>query len=231
MTNESTKLMILGDTHGEWGPLNSLINKKQPDIIFQCGDFGFWPGMGLNHWPSRLNLHGGKLYWTPGNHEQWWALNQLEEKYGKVPIEVEKDIFYMPRGTTLTLIDGTEVLFMGGAESIDKAWRTVGIDWFPDETITQKDIYDLPDKRIDVVISHTCPIEFEMINEFKDKDPSRYALSAILHKYKPKLWFFGHWHYNKKGHTNGCYWEAMNMTHGTGWWKCIVISQTGISMK
>ena len=45
----------------------------------------------------------------------------------------------------LGLPDGRIVLFMGGADSIDKKYRKIGFDWFPEELITQKDIYELPD--------------------------------------------------------------------------------------
>ncbi len=29
--------------HAEFNKLNQFINKKNPDLIFQCGDFGYWP--------------------------------------------------------------------------------------------------------------------------------------------------------------------------------------------
>ena len=37
------KTLIVGDIHGDWGKLNALMQKKQPDIVLQCGDFGWWP--------------------------------------------------------------------------------------------------------------------------------------------------------------------------------------------
>lgn len=36
-------IYVLGDIHAEFRKLNSFLNKKQPDLILQCGDFGYWP--------------------------------------------------------------------------------------------------------------------------------------------------------------------------------------------
>ena len=37
------KIIIMGDVHADFGSLNQFLNKKRPDIILQCGDFGRWP--------------------------------------------------------------------------------------------------------------------------------------------------------------------------------------------
>lgn len=107
----------------------------------------------------------------------------------------------MPRGATYTLPDGRTILFMGGADSIDKIRRTEGETWFREEIITQADFQNLPDPakvKIDIFITHTCPTE--LVNALKvnypDKghEPSNVALSELWKMYNPKLWFFGHWH-------------------------------------
>ena len=54
------------------------------------------------------------------------------------------NIFYMPRGSVLSLSDGRNVLFMGGAESVDKRRRTPGYDWFKQELIRPQDLSNLP---------------------------------------------------------------------------------------
>ena len=51
----------------------------------------------------------------------------------------------------MALPDGRTVLFMGGALSVDKAWRTPGYDWFPEESITTGDLDRLPDVHVDIV--------------------------------------------------------------------------------
>ena len=191
------RTLITGDVHNNFGLLNDLINKKKPDGVICCGDFGYWPKFvnrtGGTQPLSSIKLQGAEwIRWCDGNHEDFWSLAQREKD------EMEPGIFYMPRGSTFTLPDGRVILFMGGAYSIDKAWRKIGIDWFPEETITQKDLMDLPDVEVDIFITHTCPSE--LVNDLrkgypdKGEEPSNHALSELWKMYKPKLWFFGHWH-------------------------------------
>lgn len=109
----------------------------------------------------------------------------------------------MKRGSTYILPDGRKILFMGGAHSINKNQRKLGIDWFPEEIISQKDFQNLPDCDIDIFITHTCPNELVPLmirdDSRKNYEPSNEALSQLWDMYKPKQWFFGHWHYFKKG--------------------------------
>lgn len=192
------KIMIVGDVHNEFGILNNLINKKKPDLIIACGDFGYWPR--FNNKPrggtkslSEIKLQTAqKLLWIDGNHEDFWSLRNRDSD------EIEPGIIYMPRGSTYKLPDGRKILFMGGANSIDKHLRTVGIDWFPEETIKYSDFENLPDDDIDIFITHTCPSELveklKLRYYSKDREPSNIALSGLWDIYKPKLWIFGHWH-------------------------------------
>lgn len=251
--------IIVGDTHGVWGPLNILINKKKPKIVLQVGDFGWWPKFHntsmvysgeyeevsseivddpwdrvirrrtQKKWDQfGLKPQSCKVYWCDGNHEDHWDLRD-ERNYMKAPCETMPGVYYMKRGSTLTLPDDRVVLFMGGADSIDKKYRKVGFDWFPEEVINYRDIYELPDVAVDIVISHTCPTEFQPAimrvthwggngYEKKIKDPSAQALSAVLEKYKPDQWFFGHFHMFLRGKHLNTNWCCLNMARETGWW-------------
>ncbi len=229
------QIFVVGDIHGEWGKLNTFINKKRPDLILQVGDFGYWPQFD-NSYELGDHLYGmdgrvikrrkwyqcaiknkdSRILFCDGNHEDHWTLKTLKDP------EICDNVFYQSRGSTVKLDDGRNVLFIGGAESTDKNSRTIGIDWFPEEILTQKDIYDLPDCHIDIVISHTCPEEFIPGLDFtfgKCADPSCKALSYVLDKYKPSLWYFGHWHRGRTGFTNNCRWTALNMIAESGWFE------------
>lgn len=147
--------------------------------------------------------------------------------------ELMPNVFYAKRGTTYTLPDGRVVLFMGGAASIDKAARTPGVDWFPQEVLTLSELYKLEERkldRIDIVISHTCPQEFnESLKlkqpyggwEHKFRDTSQEVLSELLYWYKPSLWYFGHFHIHMEGlfKETGTKWVCLNETSNTNWWK------------
>ena len=236
------KIVVLGDIHAEWDKLNSFIANKRPDLILQTGDFGYWPAMEtednrteLDKLQNRLNkswkLHGVKnvlsdgkvvpLHWADGNHEDHFSLEKLREAN---QLETQPGVFYQPRGSTITLSDGRVVLFMGGADSIDKQSRIIGYDWFPSEVISLSDFQNLPDCKVDIVISHTNPLEFKIfgLNDHRGKkqfDPSCYALSRILEIYHPTHWYFSHYHVFQEGFTNNCKWTCLNRTSQTGWWK------------
>lgn len=219
------KIITVGDVHGNYGKLNILINKEKPDIVLQCGDFGFFPkehgktwldGFGRIHVNDQYCIKNGdtKIHWCPGNHEDHETLEQLENR------ETMKNVFYQPKGSTLKLPDGRNVLFIGGAYSVDNRYRTAGYDWFPHlECVSLKDIENLPDEHIDIVISHSCPREFHIKiehlcdkywSEIGKRDCTPDALQIVLEKYKPKKWFFGHFHVHKRGKDKGCEWTALS---------------------
>jgi len=117
---------------------------------------------------------------------------------------------------------------MGGANSIDKNYRTWGVDWFPQEMIPYSEFYKLQErniKKIDIVISHTCPNEFVPILSKVDAylnthvDSSQEVLSAILNEYKPDLWYFGHFHKGLSDKYNNTYWYCLNNIPSTNWWR------------
>lgn len=230
-------VIVVGDLHGNWAALNTLINKKRPDVILQVGDFGWWP-----HYHKSTKLDGSgkpwnqygvkakdtKIYWCPGNHENWDDLDIISEENDGNIHEVMDNVFYCEFGSTIKLADGRVVLFVGGAESIDKDHRIMGNTWWSQETISYNDIDKLPDIDVDIVISHTIPNSFIMafpnvfdlsLDRDRIRDSSRYALDLILVKYNPSLWFSGHFHRWEKRTFKDCVWESLDYAGSQGkWW-------------
>lgn len=207
------KILITGDIHGNFKRLRIVIEEQKPDIVLNVGDFGFFPKIS-NVWKTIRELelvNHIPIYWCDGNHEDHESLLNLTEDFENY--NVPKNLYYMSRGSILQLFDGRNILFFGGAESIDKHRRIPGFDWFPEESITNKDIYKLPNTNvnIDVVISHTCPLEFDIGLDDFTNSPSRKALSYILGRYHPKQWYFGHFHYYKEGVYKSTSWTMLNM--------------------
>jgi hypothetical protein len=203
------EIYVCGDIHGMWNNLNKFISTTNPNIIIQCGDFGWWPhyhnsvlfdGTGNSFDQYGIYTNNTKIYFCDGNHENHDDLESKVNHYGQIPIELMKNVFYMPRASILKLPDDRTILFIGGAESIDKNSRLLGVSWWPQETITQKDIYNLPDINIDIVISHTLPSCVMKTNEFKNiagfihNEPSNIALQTVFEQYNPPLWYCGHFH-------------------------------------
>jgi len=220
-------IIVSGDFHGEFNKVNEFLSSHpKVSTILQCGDFGFWPRL---HNTTYINTRGKiqrydqynlknkdtKIFWCDGNHEDFESLKNLKNN------EIMRNVFYMKRGSILTLEDERKVLFIGGAASNDKKLRIPGYSWFPEELISQEDIYNLPEEKINIVISHTSPKEFNNVikESLKYYDPSREALSYVLKKYKPELWYFGHMHLFKQGYDFDCKWTCLSaIGFDQRWW-------------
>lgn len=215
------KIIITGDIHGMYDYLNTLMRAEEPDLLIVCGDFGY----GFNKVdPTTIKTMHTKVLFCDGNHDNHWELRKLKN------LAISDNVFYQPRGSTLRLPDGRNILFMGGANSIDKDRRVVGVSWWPEEVISQSDFQNLPEENIDIFITHTCSNELYdnfiqhtlggRYTPFKDNDPSYHALSALWEMYKPPQWFFGHFHINQSGTYKGTRWQALSCPLiGSGpWW-------------
>jgi hypothetical protein len=214
------KVIVLGDLHGEFDRLNCLLEQEKPDVILQVGDFGYWPRLEDQDLSVIRNAHT-RIYFCDGNNDDLGMLLPMV-KAACQPVEIAAGINYMPRGSILTLEDGRRIMFIGGAQSIDRCRRCEGWDWFPEEIICALDIVELPEVQVDIVISHTCPEEFPIETysrqECSEPDPSRKILSRILHRYQPPLWYFGHWHAYAQGQHQKTRWVSLGWAKHWGSW-------------
>lgn len=218
-------IIVIGDLHTNFSKLNQLINKKKPKIVLSTGDFGIFSkfeGSKLGLPPMIYSLDNIKpgpycrIYIAFGNHDDWSILRDVEDDF-KI---VAKNTYAMKRFSYITLIDGRTVLFVGGAESTDSAYRIPEHDYWIDEVLLEEDMYSLPDITIDIIISHTCPKEFVPIKHPRRTDPTEVNLSKLLYLYRPKLWYFSHFHTYKTGYfkKTRTKWVCLNMCGRNRWW-------------
>ena len=197
-------MIFIGDIHTKFEYLNKFKNKN----LIQAGDFGYWPEI-IDFKSIKFNSN---IYFCDGNHENHWELKKLW--YKRTETKIIENIFYMPR-LSYKNIEGYNILFIGGAESIDKNRRTIGFDWFPEETISYNDMLEenFPQQKIDIIVSHTCPLFcFKIMNiDQRLNDPSCIWLQEIYSIYKPKYWYFGHFHFYKKFQYENCTFTCLNM--------------------
>lgn len=151
-------IMFLGDIHADFYVLKAIFNKAKEDgtldapiKIIQVGDFGWSPTL-LKDFPKLP----WPVYAIDGNHEYHPMLKGLD-----VVTEVKPNLFYVPRGTIME-IDGYQIGFMGGAHSVDKKWRSFGVDWWPDEEVTEQNINQMLAKNqpVDILVTHSPPKNF-----------------------------------------------------------------------
>jgi hypothetical protein len=242
------QIYILGDIHGDWVSLNTFIDNKIRNskqiaefklffdeleiIILQVGDFGYWPhrnSINIDNAVDGIKDNMVKIYWCDGNHENHDVLDELETEQPGTPfIEICPSVYFATFGSILTLLDGTAVMFCGGADSIDKHLRIPHVSWWEQEVIDDADMAKLPPKsmRVDWIVSHTCPDGFKLNlkNSLvgvldKAEDPSKRCLDEIFKRYAPTRWWFGHYHVFLRGTHKGCRWTALDMCgNSTGQW-------------
>ena len=115
-------ILIAGDVHGFFSGLQAAIARHAPDLVLQCGDFGYLPR--LDMFPPERGFRDKKgrlvpVHFCDGNHDDCKSLRRLAG--GKMKAcEIAPGIFYQPRGSILELPGGTTVLFAGGAASVEK---------------------------------------------------------------------------------------------------------------
>lgn len=194
------KILFVGDTHGQIDLINFAIEYGKScnvERIIQVGDFGFFP----NLYPSFLDSLKSPIpfYFIDGNHDDHSILSLY--RHENSPINLEDigynsyNFFYIPRGY-IERLGSLQVLFIGGANSIDYKGRVEYIDWWANEGIDQEDFYRCIGNSsytdIDVIVSHEG-ITNEIIN-FKEKSSSRIAIEQLVKTIKPKLLIHGHHH-------------------------------------
>ena len=201
------------------------------DAIVICGDFGF-PFLPTDCIPEdtlkesgaeRYCIKGARAYrqnidwlksfpcnilFVDGNHDnhEFWAKLPTEPWNGG---QVQRlpdapNVIHLMRGEYYT-IDGLTVWCMGGAESIDKATRTQGVSWWPEEIPSQKEMWHGMDTLeehgydVDVILTHTLPkmlMSAYFGNSFtmKENDPTGVCLDEVYRRTRFRKWFCGHMH-------------------------------------
>jgi len=163
---------IVGDIHGKYRGYWNIVKDCERSI--QVGDFGLGFGGQDPEYPPQHRF-------IRGNHDN--------------PAVCRVHPNFIPDGTV-----DNEVMFIGGAWSIDYAFRTEGKDWWKDEELSLNELNILIDKAImyrpKIMITHDCPqsIAVPLFNAFPMKTRTQQALQSILEAIRPETWIFGHWH-------------------------------------
>lgn len=214
-------IRITGDTHGEESRFSDEYMPGQSswsgeDKLIVTGDFGF-VFRGEKNFLSeknKLNALAAKPYeilFVDGNHEGFDYLTEYPEelRYGAPVRRIRDNIFWLQRGYIYT-IEGKSFFTMGGAYSIDKAFRLEYYQtcrekiWFEQELPSGEEyrraISSLEQcgGAVDYVITHTAPRTIIPRVIGKAPDPHDAELTGFLdwvyHDVRFTKWFFGHFH-------------------------------------
>lgn len=191
--------VFLGDIHGNMEIYKNFLQNNENKKTVQVGDFGvgFWD---RNRFPIDSNFFVNiplNHRFIRGNHDNPYLCKKIPN--------------WIPDGTVID-----NIMYIGGAWSIDQSWRTMDIDWWPDEECsiqelnTYIDIYETT--KPEIVVTHDCPntIMHHLVPQvISTKTTSAFALMFRL--YKPKIWIFGHHHKSFDMNIDGTRFICLNI--------------------
>lgn len=170
------KYRFIGDIHGAYGRYLQMIQGCDKSV--QVGDFG----IGFNENP---------LDWIDPDYHKFIRGNHDN------PALCYEQPNFIPDGK---FEDG--VFYMGGANSIDREWRTEGIDWWADEELSYAQLSYMIEKyaedKPEVVVAHEVPSFLTAYFNrpiFNIESRTRDAFDQMYKIHQPKLWIAGHWHF------------------------------------
>ena len=188
-----TLTRIIGDIHGKIADYQRFSIGDFDGPTIQVGDFGvgfhgdFWHEK-LSQWQNENSQHR----FIRGNHDNLAKCKPLPGYIKDGMIE-------------------NDVMFIGGAWSIDQARRIEGVSWWRDEELSIEELYRLYDVytavRPRIMITHDAPenITYEMfvqtglalggIGAKKMGTRTGQAFREMFEAHQPDFHFFGHWHH------------------------------------
>ena len=206
------KIAIAGDWHGNTKYTLRAVDyayDNDADIILHVGDFGFqFEDDFMQPLNARLKDRKLEIWTVQGNHDNPYILNaapRLEDG----SIQLKSNIFHLPRNYRWNWND-VSFLALGGAASVDRTWRTAGVDWWPEEVISMQEAEQaIQDGHADVMICHDAPagpkiraIENNPMgwpaHAIREAEAHRDLLRVVFDYVRPKFSFHGHYHTNEK---------------------------------
>lgn len=213
-------IYITGDTHGDFRNVARFcerIQTEKSDILIILGDAGINYGGEQDEQKKKyletlpitiFAIHGNhemRPQTIPTYHEVEWngGIVYVEDKYPRILFAKDGELYD---------IGGQRTFVIGGAYSVDKAYRLMhGLGWWPDEQPSEEIKHrveeNLKELRwdVDVVLTHTAPLKYEPrevflpgINQGMVDKSTEQWLDSIEERLDYKKWYCGHYHTMKK---------------------------------
>ena len=220
MKNNYQYIYILGDTHGHW--LRFFQDVERLDIrdalVIHVGDVGvgFSSQEGeytkLHNLNKKLAERNINMIAIRGNHDepQYFSDNTTFSH-----LELLRDY-------TTREINGEKFLFVGGAISVDRYYRSSGIDYWPEEAFV---LDEEKAQKCDVLITHTAPSWIGPSHhngfcvQFFGNDPKlkeelgeeREKMNRLFELTRPNHLFCGHFHTSECKYNSGCWGRILDI--------------------
>lgn len=209
---EPKRIAFAGDWHmnAAWAvKAIDYAKSRGADAIVHLGDYGYtFDRDFLEGVEQQLERCGLELGFVDGNHESFPYLHGYPVDPATGGRRITPHVAHLPRGYRWEW-GGVRFLAMGGAYSVDRRHRTAGVSWWPEETITPRQIADAAGAgTADVLISHDCPagVAIPGIDDRKTLpswlDPMevvrsqehRGRLRELTNQVQPSVVWHGHYH-------------------------------------
>ena len=168
-------MRYIGDVHGRISDYAAIC--LAVDETIQVGDMGV--GF-VDHVPTSASHR-----FIRGNHDDPLLCRQTEGWIADGHIE-------------------NDTMFIGGAWSIDHAWRTPMLNWWPDEECTnpQFDVFSerYKTEKPNIMVTHDCPASVSYVLFLQENNLRQHRtktgdrLQDMFEMHQPDIWIFGHWH-------------------------------------
>lgn len=178
-------ITLIGDVHGKYERYHRIVREKDRyPYSVQLGDFGF-------DYTTLKNVDSKNHVFIGGNHDNYDKIKNLPNYLG--------DYGYMVN------FNGIDFFYYRGAYSIDRQYRTIGIDWWENEQVGIEEFMKARELyreiKPDIFLAHDCP-DF-MVPQYIGPNAKVYenitnwALGELYKIHQPKLFIHGHYHISK----------------------------------
>ena len=191
-------ITLIGDVHGKYKRYHEIIREKdRHSHSIQIGDFGF-------DYETLRNVDPKNHVFIGGNHDNYDKVNSVPNYLG--------DYGYVND------FNGIDFFFFRGAYSIDRQYRTIGVDWWEQEQLKIEDFIKARelyrDIKPDLVLTHDCPqslYSYLLPPGAKIyENITSWALEELFNIHQPKFWRFGHFHNSWRKVVNGTDFRCLN---------------------
>lgn len=213
--NASGNVALAGDWHGKTigatMSIEKIVEQSDAEVILHLGDYGVWGEASGRKYLFSVNKLLKKfdkvLFVTLGNHENYNLIEKFENVPGMPGCLYEpgnEHVVYFSRGFKWTWNDKKFMSF-GGANSIDRRFRTVDKDWWAQEQISDADVAEgIKVGSVDVMLSHDAPYGSDILGSHRSvnlgldiemyANESRKQLKRVTDVTQPSMLFHGHYH-------------------------------------
>lgn len=173
---------LIGDVHGKYDRYVKMARKRNHTV--QIGDLGFKYECLKNLDPESHKVVGG-------NHDNYDVIAEWPHYLGDYG---------------MASLGGVDFFFYRGAYSIDRQYRTVGLNWWEAEQLKIEDFMKAREvyreAKPDIVVTHDCPESIAPMlldpGAHVYQNMTGWALQELLNIHSPKMWVCGHYHISRR---------------------------------